>query len=257
MHSSSSVWDGVTTRLGLTSHEHVAIVGGGGKTSLMFAIAEQLSGRRLITTTTKMGGDQDFGRPVLFSPSDADITSAATRYGQVVVWGRAVGDTNRASGYSKVIGVTPRECDRWFGLVDHVVVEADGARRKPFKTPKQGEPVVPATATIMVIVAGADALGRVVLDSCHRPLRVAALAGCKPGDRLTPQRAARVLTHRRGFLQHVPAGARVALVITKVTESTVVAAGELIEAIPNCDGPNVHPRRGEMNTITVADLGST
>ena len=47
----------LTTALGLGAKEHVAIVGAGGKTSLMFALAEELRmhGGRIVTgTTTKV-----------------------------------------------------------------------------------------------------------------------------------------------------------------------------------------------------------
>ncbi len=45
---------GLISALGLGPREHIAIVGGGGKTSLCFALAEELlrTGTRVITTTT-------------------------------------------------------------------------------------------------------------------------------------------------------------------------------------------------------------
>ena len=54
--------------------------------------------------------------------------------------------------------MTPQECDAWFEHVDHVIIEADGSRRRPFKAPADYEPVVPSTTTTMVSVIGADAL---------------------------------------------------------------------------------------------------
>ena len=41
-------------RLGLGAHEHVAIVGGGGKSSLLFALGRELPGRVVMTTTTRI-----------------------------------------------------------------------------------------------------------------------------------------------------------------------------------------------------------
>jgi len=45
---------GLITALGLNPKEHVAVVGGGGKSTLCFALAEALglSGARVISTTT-------------------------------------------------------------------------------------------------------------------------------------------------------------------------------------------------------------
>jgi probable selenium-dependent hydroxylase accessory protein YqeC len=163
---------------------------------------------------------------VLLSPTDAELTAALSRSRSVVAWKSIDG--------TKAVGVDPIDCDRWFTDVegvDHVLVEADGARRRPFKAPGALEPVIPATATTVIIVAGADALGRVIGDQCHRPLRVAALAGCRPYERLTPERAAKVLLHERGFLASVPPAARVAIVITKVDDTTSQAVSELFTAV--------------------------
>ncbi|MGI9613048.1 MAG: selenium cofactor biosynthesis protein YqeC [Acidimicrobiales bacterium] len=216
----------LATALELGSRELVAIVGGGGKTTTMFALADQLSGTKVATTTTKMGHDQHWGNPVLLAPTDAELTAAVVHGGVVVAWKSIDG--------TKAVGVDQATCDHWFNEVegiDHVLVEADGARRRPFKAPGPLEPVIPSSSTITIIVVGADALGRVIGDQCHRPLRVAALAGCGPYERLTPERAATVLLHERGFLASVPPAARLAIVITKVDDTTTQAVADLVAAL--------------------------
>ncbi len=212
----------VAGALGLSTHEHIAVVGGGGKTTLVHALGQTLSGTRVVTCTTKMGHDQHRGLPVLLDPTDDDVVDAAAA-GPVMVWNRITGQ--------KAVGVAPEACDRWFGLVDHVVIEADGSRQRPFKAPARFEPVVPATTTTMVSVIGADALGRVIADQCHRPMRVAALADCSPYVRLSPEAAARVLLHERGARKELPDGARLAVVITKVDEQTATMVAELSAAL--------------------------
>ncbi len=176
--------------LELGSHELVSFVGGGGKTTALFALGRQLPGTVVLTTTTKMGRDRTGGRPVLFSPTEAELDEALRRDHCVIAW--------KEDAEHKALGVDPETCDHWFGRYDHVVVEADGSRRKPFKAPRPYEPVIPDRSTIVVACVGAAALGRVIADQCQRPLRVAALAGCEPGHRLTPQRLAAVLESDRG-----------------------------------------------------------
>jgi probable selenium-dependent hydroxylase accessory protein YqeC len=215
--------DEVAVALGLGRHEHVALVGGGGKTTLLHAMARQLTGRRIVTTTTKMGADQSRGLPVLVGVEPTALAPGAPAPAATMVW--------RAVEGSKALGVAPEVCDRWFGLVDHVLVEADGSRRLPFKAPATFEPVVPATATLVVSVMGADALGRVILDRCHRPLRVAALAGCPATVRLTPEAAARVLLHPRGFRRAVPPGALFAIAVTKVDAAVEAEVAALVAAV--------------------------
>lgn len=224
MHEPIALSDLVAT-LGLggeAGHHHVAIVGGGGKTTLLHALGAQLPGRTVMTCTTKMGHDQHRGAAVLLSPDDDEVVTAAGR-GRVMVWQRIVGQ--------KAVGVDPDSCDRWFSLVDHLVAEADGSRRRPFKAPAQFEPVVARTTTLMVSVIGADALGRVIADQCHRPLRVAALAGCQPYQRLSPEAAARVLLHDRGARKALPAGAGLAVIVTKVDDRRAALVGDLVEAV--------------------------
>ena len=204
-------------------HELVSIVGGGGKTTTLFALGAQLAGTRVLTTTTKMGRDRTGGRPVLFAPSDDELVDAARTSGAVVAWA--------ADGGHKALGVTPATCDHWFDLVDHVIVEADGSRRRPFKAPMPHEPVVPASPTLLIASIGADALGRVIADQCQRPLRVAAVAGCSPYVRLTPERAARVLLDDRGSRKAQPADARFAVVVARVDDAAVPLVAELTDAV--------------------------
>ncbi len=208
--------------LRLGPHEHVAVVGGGGKTTTVHALGEQLPGLRVLTCTTKMGHDQHGGLPVLLSPEDDELLTVTAR-GPAVVW--------RAIDGQKAIGVPPEWCDRWFDIVDHVLIEADGSRRRPFKAPADYEPVVPDSTTMLVSVIGADALGRVIADQCHRPMRVAALAECTPYERLSPEAAAKVLLHDRGARKELPDGARFAIIITKLAPPNAEFVEELVAAL--------------------------
>lgn len=209
-------------QLDMGSHEHVAIVGGGGKTTVMHALGQQLPGTRVITSTTKMGHDQERGLPVLLGATPEEVSVAAAD-GPVVVWGAIDGQ--------KAIGVRPEECDAWFERVDHVIIEADGSRRRPFKAPADYEPVVPSTTTTMVSVIGADALGRVIADQCHRPLRVAAVAGCQPYERLSPAHAATVLLSDRGARKELPTAGRLAIVVNKVGGANEPFVAELLDEL--------------------------
>ena len=203
--------------LSLGAHEHVALVGGGGKTTLLHALGANLTGTRVLTTTTKMAAGQDAALQVLLGPSDEEV-SAAVRDGPIMVWA--------ATSAGKAMGVSPARCDQLFELVDHVIVEADGSRQLPFKAPAPFEPVVPRSVTMVVSVIGARALGRVIADACHRPLRVAALAGCSPYQRLTPAAAAAVLTHPNGLGRARPTDARFSVAITQLEEAPAHAVVE-------------------------------
>ncbi len=212
----------VAAALAIGDRSHIALTGGGGKTTLLHALAGQVSGRVTLTTTTKMSASEHGGRPVLLDPSDDEVTASVSS-GPVMVWSRIDGQ--------KAIGVDRARCDAWFALGDHVVVEADGSRGRPFKAPNEFEPVIPSTATLVLSLIGADALGRVIADRCHRPLRVAALARCRSDRRLDPPMAARVLLHERGVRKSVPEGAELVIVVTKVDGGSAQLVGELIDEV--------------------------
>jgi probable selenium-dependent hydroxylase accessory protein YqeC len=211
--------DRLPSALDLGNHELVSLVGGGGKTTALFELGRRLRGTRVLTTTTKMHRARTDGHPILFAPTDAELTDALGANGSVLVWRSDAGD--------KVVGVDPEACDRWFDLADHVVVEADGSRQRPLTAPNPFEPVVPSRTTVLVACVGSAALGRVIADQCHRPLRIAAIAGCSPYDRLTPERLARLLSSGRGLQKDQPAAARFAVVISNVTRTDELFVVEL------------------------------
>jgi len=215
--------DELATALELGPHELVSFVGGGGKTTGLFALGAQLAGTVVLTTTTKMGRERTDGHHLLINPTDAELTDALRSRRRVLAWRSAVGH--------KAIGVAAEVCDRWFDLADHVIVEADGSRQRPFTAPNPFEPVVPSRTTLLVACVGAGAFGRVIADRCHRPMRVAALAGCSPGQRLTPERLAAVLSSDRGGRKGCPEHARYAVVLNQVRPSDHTFVDELIDAI--------------------------
>jgi len=100
--------DGLSTALGVHQGELISLVGGGGKTTTLFALGEQLAGTTVLTTTTKMGADQSSGYAVLLDPSTEELSAELTKSGRTLAWQAA--DDRRA------IGVTAERCDVWFDI---------------------------------------------------------------------------------------------------------------------------------------------
>lgn len=228
-------WDSLGGALDLGPTALVSFVGGGGKTTALFALGRHRAGRTVITTTTKMGVDRTGGRPVLLAPDDAELGRALDDHGCVIAWERI--DDHRA------VGVAPEVCDRWATFVDTVAVEADGSRRKPFKAPRDYEPVVPSASTHVVACVGIAALGVPIVDGCQRPDRVAALAGCAELDVLTPERLARVLLSPEGSRKDVPADASFAVLLNRVT----TVDGGIVDELAG------HLATAEVPLIAIAD----
>ncbi len=209
------------------SGELVAFVGGGGKTSLMMALARELAatGRRVIaTTTTRIAAWEAESLPAVWHDDEPEraLAQHLRRHGLCMVLGGAAGE--------KALGVPLVLPGRLLARpdVDVVLVEADGAQRLPVKAPAGHEPALPPETTLLVPIAGIDALDGPIADVAHRPHLVARLAERDVNERLTPADVARLLTHPKGGLKGIPASARAIPFINKVEAKAHVAAAEEI-----------------------------
>ncbi len=219
----------LATNLHLGDNELVSLVGGGGKTTSLFRLGSQLRGRVVLTTTTKMGSERTGEIPVLIRPDLPLLVEHIQRESPLLVWENVDG--------RMALGVQPETCDTWFGspMVDSVVVEADGSRKRPFKAPLAYEPVVPSRTTVLIACIGAGALGQVIAECCQRPDRVAALADCATSDILTPERAAAVLTHQDGSMKARPENARFVVAAHRVEPGQQEMVERLAEAVSEID----------------------
>ncbi|MGC8781259.1 MAG: selenium cofactor biosynthesis protein YqeC [Anaerolineae bacterium] len=219
----------LTSALRLRPGEIIALVGAGGKTALMFRLADELAaaGRRVVTTmTTKIFVSQRARAPIALALQDEDallaqLPETLSRFGHVLVTGEAVVEQD------KIQGVPPQFVDRLANheAVDAVIVEADGSRRKPFKAPAAHEPVIPAAATLVVPVVGLDVLGKpLTAEFAHRPEIAAALAGISVGDPVTPELIATIVAHPLAGAKGVPAGARLIPFLNKAEDEVALAA---------------------------------
>lgn len=228
-------------RLGLGERELIAFVGAGGKSTLMLGLGRELSDaghRVVITTTTRMSADQ-IDPPVVDSIRGVEA-NLERRPGPVFVV--------RRGPDAKVVGPAPTEVDKLFreSSAEYVLVEADGANGRSLKAPTDFEPVIPPTSTIVVPVAGIDAVGNTITAVSHRPERVAELLARPVTHQLGVEDVAQILTSARGGLKDVPASARVIVAITKVSSDTMDMARELsvlISRDPDVDRVVVVPHR--------------
>lgn len=219
--------------------EVVSFVGGGGKTTAMFRLADELvdRGKRVVTTTTT----RIFAAQIKLAPFHIRASGDQTALDELRIALRdhthvlVVGATSEDG---KAFGVDPGLVDRIIALdeVDAVIVEADGARMRPFKAPGDHEPVIPASTTLLVPVVGIDAVGAPLDDEhVHRAGRVAELAGVSIGTIIEPELIARVIANDLGGLKNRPAGARVIPLVNKtqnVAQMLIARdlAGQLLQA---------------------------
>ena len=161
-----------------------AIIGGGGKTTLMEGLAAELSGhsRVIVCTTTHIYPEQNM--PCLVSP-DARALGAALDKSRCVCVG-SVSENGKFSAPELPFRTLLQ-------LADYVIVEADGAKRLPLKAHAAYEPVVPPEANQTILVVGASGLGQPMRRCVHRAQLAAARLGVSEDAPVTPELWARFL----------------------------------------------------------------
>lgn len=161
-----------------------AVIGGGGKTTLIARLACELSrrGTVILTTTTHIRRPTDC--PVLTDADEAAVT-AALAHGGTVCLGQMAEDGKLTAPLL--------EFETLVRLADYVLVEADGAKCLPLKAHAPHEPVIPWNAQRVVTVVGAHGFGHPIAEVCHRAERYASLCAAPVTAEVTPELAARVL----------------------------------------------------------------
>ena len=204
--------EGLTTALGLRATEHVGIVGAGGKTSLMFSLAEELrmKGCRVVTaTTTKVWYKEARRFPrVIISKLDLDwcktVRTELKTYGHVFV-GHGVLETG------KLEGITPGLAEKIYhdSGVDYLVLEADGAAGLPVKAPASHEPVIPSSVTLVVAMMGLDAVGKALKpEIVFRLERFKRVTGLIDGAKIDFKAIGKIFHSPKGLFKGSPDSAR-------------------------------------------------
>lgn len=238
--------------LKLGPREHIALVGGGGKTTLMFALAEELkqAGQRLVTScTTKLWHREACSaNSVFFTEKDS-------------AWRAKIGEVFKAGGYvflardllqtGKVQGISPSLADAVYRdiAIDYLILEADGAAGHPVKAPSEHEPVIPLTATKVIAMLGLEVLGRRLgPEIAFRINLVSKLTGVSPGEILAPSALARLFLNPEGLFKGSPAAAERIVFLNKLDllkEKNI--AKELVSAILEKD-------QGKIGHIVIGSI---
>lgn len=217
--------------LGIGRGDVVSVVGAGGKTTLVYGLAAEarvLGWRVLVTTTTHMGTlDEATTGPVLVeadSAVEADLARALANEGRATVLGRRVRP-------DKLEGLPPERVDALAAAADLVLVEADGARGRSLKVPAAHEPVIPASTTVVIVVAALDVLGRPLdAESVHRLDLVCAATGAREGTLVDPALLAAALAHPSGYPSRIRPKARSGVFLNKADDEAALRAAAEVAA---------------------------
>ena len=214
----------------------VAFVGGGGKTSLIFAMASQLAdggNRVLVTTTTAIFHPDRDGWPHDLLVLGDQIFHCTPTPGQIVVGARAYDPgSQKLKGYSSEISSEILARVREKKVFDYILVEADGSRMLPVKAPADHEPVIPGGTDMVIGCIGLDCLGRPMDDeTVHRPERFGAITGQNFGDPILADHLVKLAVSNLGLFKNAGNHMKKILVFNKADTKELVDQGQALAAM--------------------------
>lgn len=192
----NSIWletDQLLDALGLKDFTKgsIAIVGSGGKTSVIFQLAKELAAcnrRVIITTTTHM-----YREPGTLATTTEEAEKLLEQQ-SVVIAGRPAKE-------GKICGLSEDNTKKLKQIADVLLIEADGSRHLPLKVPAESEPVIPEETDQIIVVAGLSGIGQPISKCCHRADQVQKLLQTSSEHILEPGEVVQML--QKGYLEGV------------------------------------------------------
>jgi len=223
---------GLAESLGLRPREVVSLVGAGGKTTLMFRLARELvlSGRKVVTsTTTKILEPHPGETAFLYIHSDEEelkqfVSVHLAQYQHITI-------ARERLESGKLKGISPSlVSDLWrTQKIDSILIEADGAARRSIKAPREEEPVIPLSTTLVVAILGVDGVGKELNEkNVFQPQRVSVMTGIPIGEMITDEALAILMTHPEGIFKGAPPTSRIIAFLNKVEIPNGVVMGKKI-----------------------------
>ena len=218
--------------LGIQAREVISLVGAGGKTTLMFRLAKELSlcGKKVVTTTTtKILEPAPEETRFLFIDPDEEKIKGFVRDHIDLYHHITLARERLESG--KLKGVSPDLVDGLWNSqgMDIILIEADGAAGRPVKAPRENEPVIPTRTTLVVGILGVDGVEMELNDeNVFQPERVSRITGIPAGEKLTEEAMALLMVHPEGIFKGTPSSSRVAAFLNKVDVPNGVAKAKSI-----------------------------
>ncbi|MBC2581809.1 selenium cofactor biosynthesis protein YqeC [Clostridium sp. DJ247] len=128
----------LTKLINLSKNCIVSIVGAGGKTSLMFSIAQELRHQYkvLVTTTTKIYVPNKNQYDFITMLKNNYLNSISNASKGIYVYG------NHINSEDKIIGLSSDSLEKVYKYFDCTLIEADGSKRKCIKGWRDDEPVI-------------------------------------------------------------------------------------------------------------------
>ncbi|WP_015294905.1 MULTISPECIES: selenium cofactor biosynthesis protein YqeC [Tepidanaerobacter] len=222
----------------IENNEVISLVGAGGKTSFMYALARELSSlqrRVLITTTTHL--KKPTGKAYELMILENCPKRAANKINQIFDASNVAFWADNEVSDGKIRGLSMESIDiiADMGIADNILIEADGSKGLPIKAPAYNEPVIPKKTTILIGVIGIDALGRTIDDkTVHRPEFLSMISGKPLGGIIDEAVIQNLIFSPYGLFKGATEQMKKVVVINKVDNNQILdLAIKLAESIKN------------------------
>ena len=183
----------LTEFLQVKKHDVISFAGAGGKTTTIFALAQELKDTEdykiLVTTTTKMMREKE-----AITVEDEAFIKEQLQTKRLVMAGTDLGRKMGCFAMDFLQKIIP--------LSDITLIEADGAQRRPFKMPRSYEPVYLPCTTKIVYLAGMTALGQKIEDLSRSDI-MADFLHKQPAEKLTAEDMVKILQSEQGAKKDV------------------------------------------------------
>jgi probable selenium-dependent hydroxylase accessory protein YqeC len=202
----------------LEKYNYIYIIGGGGKTTLMFSLADtavsEFSKTVITGTTVKI-----FKPSYFFADNDRTrifdyIKQNIKLFKHLTIAGADIAEHNKLGGLS------PQIYDEIFygKMADYVIIEADGSQGKSVKGHNEYEPVLSDKTQVTVIVAGLDIIEQKFSpDIVHRPEIFSAVTGIRPDEKISCEHIYRIITD--DYMKKISEKSDVAIIFTKMLKT--------------------------------------
>lgn len=200
--------------------EVISLVGGGGKTTLMFALAQELAsttGCVITTATTKFLKPSFYVNSLLLLNTNEKemirlLLQNVDNYKHITLATEMLA-SGKLKGISSELVVKLAKLNQ----VSYIIAETDGAARKPLKAPNSTEPVIPPNTSLVIPIVGIDAVGCCLTEeNVFRPEIASKLLSLPLGSVIPVESIAILVTHRQGITKGSPDHAEIIPFINKV-----------------------------------------
>lgn len=185
----------------------IALVGAGGKTSLMSYLAHQLSRPVICTTSTKLAAEEAhlFDRHIVLEKGDIMLPEFSENGNAILLTGIPL----EVEGIDKLSGLAEEQLLvlNQFCKAKQIplIIEADGSKRRPLKAPEAWEPVIPAFTYLVITIVGLAGLMKPLNEeNVFRSQIFSELTGLESGQAVDLNSILRFLKHPMGGQKGIP-----------------------------------------------------